>query len=382
MDEVFEIRSVKEEKDFLSKHLKPFYEIIHDHQDEFRGTKEKIISIPLRNTEVVGTYSKFSLELSILIKYENNDMTIGFSGFPHKRKISRKNENMSLGSSLESSLENIQEIRYLLEHHVHEKMNEIIFLTKDLERFILKEPFNVPTEALSSILSSSTRFRAEVFSVEHNDNFEETNRYHSFTIEGKLDFPFSKPYNVVRYIAYDGNLPDEEIDELYDDINKELLKNEEKHVKKVTKDKLKAKEAAVEKLNLCEFATLSAIITNPTSIKEISDLEKYCKDNNISSSLLKKINDIPKKYDTARILKDIERCKKKSKANSNWAKYYLFVAILGIVFSVYSLVIQDTLYCIIGAIAAVWSFNKQKNCMKDITFDDYTSEFINNIFAK
>ena len=374
-----EIIPVEDEKKFLSSYLKPYYDK-NENDDPFRS-KNVSIWIKIFSGSQPSSINQFydkSVWLDLNARIGNGKVSYSFlcSGTLNRRTLNYSS----------SSMDDL--VNYLsLPVSIEGQVDEFILLTESGDRITLSPPdFDISDDVLPHIMSNTTRFLVSV--VKPGGKIDGSLDDFLFEFRGQFDFPFPLPYQAVKFIVNNGNLPDEEIDELYDTIiraeeekkSKKVIQSKEKEKKKAINSELIKYENYVQNLDLCEFETLKKIISSPTTIAEIAELEKYCSTNQLKSGLLDKIKEIPNKYDIEKLLKEINESEEKIRSNQRKLKsdkFWFVVGLLGIFFSI---VFVDILSMIIWSAFAVLYFFRIKRDKKPVLFDNYTSYFINNVF--
>lgn len=387
-----EIIPVEDEKKFLSSYLKPYYEKF-ENDDPFRS-KNVSIWIDIFSGSQPSSINQFyneSVWLNLNARIGNGKVSYFFtcSGTLNRRTLSYSSSSMD-------DLMNYLSLPVSIEGQV----DEFILLTESGDRITLSPPdFDISGDVLPHIMSNTTRFLVSV--VKPGGKIDGSLDDFLFEFRGQFDFPFPLPYQAVKFIVNNGNLPDEEIDELYDTIiraeeekkskkviqskekekkRKKVIQPKEKEKKKAINSELKKYENYVQNLNLCEFETLKKIISSPTTIAEIAELEKYCSTHRLKSGLLDKIKEIPNKYDIEKLLKEINECEEKNRSNQRRLKLEKILFVVSLLAIIFNIVFVDILSMIIYSAVAFISFFLIKKDIKPVLFDDYTSYFINNVF--
>ena len=373
-----EIISVEEEKKFLSSYFESYYRK-SGNDDPFRGDDVRIISMSIYSDYPLDG-DRLTLFLDARIDKGKVSYRYSCTHYPRESGVACfRDRDFSFFPFHRFPPEGMR--KCTLGYPGSNEIDELIFLTESGNRIVLSPPdFDVSEDMLPIIMSNTTRFLISKKGL--------------FEYRGQFDFYFPLPYQVVRFIVNKGNLPDAEIAELYDAIirvEEEYKIKQDKYEKKKKKEKqekerkeaaisgLKKHEDRVRELNLCVFETLKKILSSPMTIAEIAELEKYCSTHQLESSLLDKIKEIPHKYDIKKIREKVEECEEKSRLNLQVAKRAKYTLIGCFICTIYSIFFESGSILICVAFVVLSFFIMRKN-KKPVQFDEYTSDFIDNVF--
>ena len=257
--------------------------------------------------EYVGT-PKYEI-LEDLIE---NDIKMAKEEATHLSRI----ESFLIGSSSKGKI--TYKIEVVFQNVSHQRLMsnfKFLIITPDNKRFGLGEndivsiTHQITSEGVWDIFSDTVILNVPIDVAERGvvNKSKISIRFDGLDIRTSLAFPFgSYPAKSFRLIK-DDSLSDEEVDDLYDDYQEilelqekesERLKREreereaaleEEQKRKSFEDKLLSKVDAIGNLNLKDFNTLKKLLNTPFKIKEIQELDNFCKSNRIQSSVLEYI---------------------------------------------------------------------------------------------
>ena len=207
-------------------------------------------------------------------------------------------------------------------------------IREDWDVFLDTTLINIPTNIIEQAFVNGTRISV---------------RFDGLDIRGSLSLESNNPAKVFRLLV-NNSLKDEEIDDLYDDLNErqkieeirereELQKREKEEAKRriySLKNELSHIADRIRYLKINEFDTLERLIKTPLELSPINELKQLCDNNSIQSDLMDYINSLSDHFNTSTILSDIERLRKKDKLITKsklYIKYSRVVAIIAFIVS-------------------------------------------------
>ena len=206
---------------------------------------------------------------------------------------------------------------------------------------------------------------------------------------GKLKIPAevfltSEMVEYIKFLAHPEDASDEQVDKVYDLVQENIRKDKERDEldKKIEKqieaeDKLKQQVEKFKAVDFYRFDYAEYIARASKNLPFITTIMKICKDEGIESPIIEFYNNIPNKYDTNFILKDIEN-KKNLKGKYQRIKNIMCVFgwISAISFFVFSALEYADISTISMLLCIVFIIIQRRYKKKDVYFDEKTVKMI------